>query len=302
MKDIPFYSEEARDVLDLFYQDYVTAIFYFEDSEHESFYERLLQRLIPNLRPFQVICLGGKAKIISKAKESHVSEVRRIFVLDKDFDDLLGSVFSRGGVYYLRSFSVENYLVDLLAILRTAVELNARQLTVTAAHQKCIAFPAFLVRLHSRLLEVARLFVVARKFRVSIQTTKMSIDDLLSGSDPDEPMPTEDWIENYRQRLVQSTLGDNEWLSDVSALQGALSNAFVRPEGVDFPQVENVAHICGKHLWGCVIRYVQRAVGVKLLDLDGVELYLRVVGNINLAKLGYLKASILNDYPELVNK
>lgn len=113
MDDIPTYSEAGLDVIDAFYQDYVAAIFFFEDEHHESVYERILLRLIPTLRSFQVICLGGKTKIIAKAKEARPLGAKWLFVLDKDFDDLLGSVFSHKDVYYLRAFSLENYLIDL---------------------------------------------------------------------------------------------------------------------------------------------------------------------------------------------
>lgn len=299
MKDIPVYSEDALDVLDIFYQDYVAAIFYFEDSEHESFYERILSRLIPNIKPFQVLCLGGKTKVIAKSKEPGMTGARRIFILDKDFDDVLGSIYCGKGVYYLRSFSIENYLVDLLALLKTAVELDARRLTVAAALQRCVGFSQYSSRLTARLLEIARIFVVARKYRVSIETTKMSVESLLRDSDEGDPIPTEDWVDRYKNEVVKSTLGENEWLNDDAALHVALSEAFVRPQAVEFPTVADQAHICGKHLWGCVVRYVQRSLGVQLLDMDSVELYLRVAAHINVTKLNYLRDAILADYPEL---
>lgn len=301
MRDVPAYSEGAIDVLDLFYQDYVAAIFYFEDSEHESFYERILSRLIPNVRSFQVLCLGGKTKVISKSKEPAEGSARRIFVLDKDFDDLLGTVYRGPGVYYLRSFSIENYMIDLLALLKMAVELDARRLTVASALQRCAGFPQYLSRLNARLLDIARIFVVARRYRVSVETTKMSVESLLKDGGEDELIPTDGWVERYVRALVDSTLGDNEWLHDEDAFRAALLDAFVRPPELEFPEVSEYAHICGKHLWGCVVRYVQRALDVKLLDLDGVELYLRVATHINLNKLNYLRESILADYPDLVS-
>ena len=175
MSDIPAYSEAGTDVLDAFYQDYVAAIFFFEDEHHEAVYERILMRLIPKLRSFQVICLGGKSKLIAKAKEVRPVGAKWLFVLDKDFDDLLGSIFVHEDVYYLRAFSLENYLVDLPGIISLAVEMNPRGLTVRAAREQCRAFPAYIARLRASLERIGRLFVVARRYRVDIQTTKLSV-------------------------------------------------------------------------------------------------------------------------------
>ncbi len=287
-------------MLDFFYQDYVAAIFYFEDFEHESFYERIISRLIPNIRSFQVLCLGGKTKVIAKSKEPAEGNVRRIFVLDKDFDDVLGTVYRGAGVYYLRSFSIENYMIDHHALLKMAVELDARRLTVASALQKSADFSKYLSRLRARLLNISRIFVVARKYRVSVETTKMSVESLLEDGGEEELIPTDSRVERYVRALVDSTRGDNEWLHNEEAFEVALLEAFARPPELEFPAVHEHAHICGKHLWGCVVRYIQRALEVKLLDLDGVELYLRIATHINLNKLNYLKESILTDYPDLV--
>jgi hypothetical protein len=300
VSDVPSYSDEARDVLELFYLEYVDAVFYFEDSNHESVYERLLRRLMPDLKPFAVVCLGGKTKVIAKAKEVRPRGIRRLFVLDKDYDDLLGSMVTIDSTYYLRMFSIENYLASLHPLLQVAVEVDAQRLTLAQAEAKCGSFDAYFVRLSHRLEKLSRLFVVARRFRVDIETTKASVDGLLEGADPDNPMPTEEWIAAYRTRLQSRAHGANEWLANDDALDAVLGSAFDRDEALDFPVIEARGHLCGKHLLGCMLRYVQKAVEASILKIDTVELYLRIVGHAQLDRLNYLRDAILGDHPDIV--
>lgn len=93
-----------------------TVQFYFEDANKEYLYKTLLERAC-GLPPmgWGVYCLGSKTAIL---RESSVYEnagkqgPSRVFIVDKDFDDLHGKTESRASLYYWRSYSVENYLVN----------------------------------------------------------------------------------------------------------------------------------------------------------------------------------------------
>ena len=300
MVDIPTYSEAGIDALDVFYQDYVAAIIYFEDEHHEAVYERLLLRLIPKLKSFQVICLGGKAKVIAKAKEVRPAGAKWLFVLDKDFDDLLGCVFEHQNVYYLRAFSLENYFVDLQGIINLAVEMNPRCLTVREAVQRCAAFTDYLGLLQVSLERIARLFVVARRYRVDIPTTKLLVDDLLKDADAEAPVPTIEWYEQYLGQFMRQLPAGADWLEQGESLQAELERAFTRDARVTFPAVPVTDHLCGKHLLGCVLRAVQAWLDVKLLGLDVVELYARLAAHVDLRRLAFLERAIADDHPDLL--
>lgn len=300
MSDIPAYSEAGIDVLDAFYQDYVAAIFFFEDEYHEAVYERILMRLIPKLRSFQVICLGGKSKIISKAKEVRPVGAKWLFVLDKDFDDLLGSMFVHDDVYYLRAFSLENYLVDLPAIISLAVEMNPRGLTVRAAREQCSSFPAYFARLRASLERIGRLFVVARRYRVDVQTTKLSVSDILQGAEAEEPIPTDEWYAQYLGLFVSGLPRTGEWLAQEELRQAELDRAFTKDDRVTFPVVPAADHLCGKHLLGCVLRASQSWLGVSFHDLDVVELYARLAAHVDLKRLAFLEHAIATEHPDLL--
>lgn len=300
MSDIPAYSDDARSVIALFYQGYVAATFFVEDDDHESVYERILLKLLPMAKSFAVVCLGGKSKAIAHAKEPRPEGMQHIYLLDKDYDDLLGELVDIPDVFYLRAYSIENYLVDFRAITAVAVEMNARELTMAKALTRCADFPAYYDKLCLNLKELARIFVVARRNRVSTQTTKMQVSEILTGSDQDRPIPTDEWVAQFKLRVQSKAYGANEWLADDTAFQVALESAFHVSASIRFPTVEPEAHICGKHLLGCVLRYLQNALGVKLATLDPVELYLRIVAHSSLQELFFLREQLSDRYPKLV--
>lgn len=297
--DIPTHSEFAQDVLDIFLQDSVSIFFYFEDAHHESVYERLINRLIPNIKEFRVICLGGKTKIRTKSKEAKQPGITKIFIVDKDFDDLLGDVINIPNVYYLHAFSIENYLAEYEPLLKLAVELKPRDLTFAAAKNICQNFSVFESRLKEKLEKIARHFVVARKHRVSIETTKMSVEDILS-DETDDFIPTDEWIDSYKDKMIQSLDNKNQWLDIPSSFEAELLNAFSKHQGTSFEKLSNYDHICGKHLIGCMVRYIQNALSVKMTEMDSVEMYLRLINHSNIDNLSFLKGKICTDHPGLI--
>lgn len=302
MDDIPSYSKAGKASIDVFYQDYVSAIFYFEDENHESVYERLLFRLLPGIRPFKVVCLGGKTILIAKAKairQEGANATKQVFILDKDFDDLLGTIFIDEDVHYLHAFSIENYFVDLNGIINLAIERNSRNLTFNSALACCANYSCFVERLQQCLVRISRLFVVARKHRVDVKTTKLSVKELLEGADDGMPIPTEEWYSNYLTNFKDNLPPNAEHLANDDCLNFELERAFTKHDRVEFPDIPITDHICGKHYFMCLLRAVEKWIGIKLSDMDVVELYIRLASHIDLKRLDFLRQKILSTYPDL---
>lgn len=302
MKDFPEYSDEARDVLDLFVWDNVSTIFYFEDSDHEAVYERLLERLIPNLRKFAVVCLGGKSKVISKAKEPRSQGRISIFIVDKDFDDLLDLVENVDCLYYLEKHCLENYFLDIGALMAVCIEEKPHDLTNDKARRLLCNAQPFLKELEQRYELVTRLFVVARKHKIQrIVTTKMSADDLLNGADQNYPMPTNEWCSNFRKELQRNCHErKNEWLATDDQLDIQLREAFLPVNGSTTLANNFVDHLNGKHMFICLVRYVKFHLNVDIEKIYSQALYLRLLAHLNLSELHVLTEKIILENPEII--
>lgn len=301
--DFPSYSEDAMFVMDLFVIDDVSAIFFFEDSGYESVYERLINRIMPDIKDFAVICLGGKSKIKAKAESSLTRKLKvpYVFVIDKDYDDLIGAVIDCKNVYYLRKHCFENYLIDINAIKSIAIELSPHNLSDNKAERNLSDYGRFKEDLYKKYREVTKLFIVARKHRIQdVKTTKMSIDQLLEGADAVWPVPTTEWIKKYRDQLSRNCFGRNSWLQDDDSLDGEIDSAFVVSQGIG--PVNEDSHMSGKHLLWCIVKFVENRLSVRIELDDKRSTFLRIIDKLNFEELGYLVDQIRKDHPSIFSK
>lgn len=301
MDDLPQYSSDALLAKDMFLCDYVSLIFYCEDADHESVYERLVWKLIPNINEFAVVCLGGKTELIKKSKESPLEGVQRIFIADKDYDDLLGKVYSCNGFYYLNRACLENFLIDIDILQSICIEVAAPKLTQAACTIKLSEFNAFYAMLKASYEKVTRIFIVVQKYQVNgVQSTKISIDELLFGASQHFPLPTDEWRQNYRETVQSKCAGHNAWLECDQAFDHEVNHAFDVPNQGALIATNDEDHLNGKHLFRCVLRYLKDKLEVDLEDLGCQRLYLRIIDSLNLSPLFSLRDQILLDFPDIV--
>jgi len=121
---MPSYSDPAKAARDIFHSGLASIFFYVEDDQQENLYEILLRKCLPRAPRFKVFPLGGKAQVLKKAKESVNDGFagRRIFLVDKDFDDLLNQKLSIPGLYYLDFYCIESTLIEEEALIEFAVD------------------------------------------------------------------------------------------------------------------------------------------------------------------------------------
>jgi hypothetical protein len=286
------YSELAKAADDLFVGEYTSHIFYVEDTSTEAFYERLFLRLFPKLSDFRVACLHGKENIRKKVAEKRLKNLTYVFVVDKDFDDLLDEKREPAFVY-LDRYSIENYLASLPALVRVLVEEYHQDVTYQNAMAACDDSAAFLQNLEDRLVEVTRYFVVSRRFMTGIRNTKIPVVELIEGSNEYHPMPTVDWIADYRAQLIGAT-GLPEL--DVDA---ELANAFAPSRTFPEPTLIPLHHVPGKHYFACILKYLAVRTKAEFETKVGSALHLRVLNHISLTEFAQFKARLLTKHQDL---
>lgn len=120
---MPEYSRDALAVRDVFYGRIAATHFFVEDEEQENLYEILLGRLFPRVRDAKVFPLGGKDAVLEHARTaSEIEGVRRLYLLDLDFDDLLGTTVNDDRVFYLDDYCLEGALLDEGALAAFSVD------------------------------------------------------------------------------------------------------------------------------------------------------------------------------------
>lgn len=120
-QSIPTKSDAFLKGIDIFYTQFNDVNFYIEDEYQENFYHSILKKLFPEIRLEKIFPLRGKKNVLEKSKR-HIGDKKKIFIVDKDFDDLLNKKVIQNNLFYLTEYSIENYLLDEKAILEYIIE------------------------------------------------------------------------------------------------------------------------------------------------------------------------------------
>lgn len=303
MSDFPEYSTLGKSGLAVLNADWASAVFYCEDELHEAFYDRLIRRVIPDIKPYYVVCLGGKSEVLKIAKtDDKTTLVTEVCIVDKDYDDLLGEIKSKTPIklIYLKRHSIENYLSQKDAIINIAIECRARSYISTKNIENAVDdFQKFNSKLIDALTEIGRYFVLARNHRIEIETSKISSDDLYRNAEPKFPLPTDSWFNSYKSKFSNACVLDHDWLNTPAVLASNLFSAF-NNKHPEFVSLTPADHIVGKHLLSGILRYIGVRLNVNLLEIDPIELYTRLASHISTSDLSYLRTEILRINPKLV--
>ena len=83
----------------------------------EELYYIIVKKLFPEIEFNRIFTLNGKVSVIEKAEKSKKKR-NRVFIIDKDFDDLLGIMRTDlPNLFYLTRYSIENFYFEDNSIL-----------------------------------------------------------------------------------------------------------------------------------------------------------------------------------------
>ncbi|MBZ4187436.1 DUF4435 domain-containing protein [Niabella beijingensis] len=100
---------------DILYAQFNEIEFYVEDVEQEHFYFNILRNLFPDIKFEKIFPLNGKSNVINGAR-MNTRDKRKIYLVDLDFDHILGTIEDVANLFYLKKYSIENYLCTKSAI------------------------------------------------------------------------------------------------------------------------------------------------------------------------------------------
>ena len=110
---------------DLFYQQFNNINFYVEDTEQENLYYQILKKLFPNIDFEKIFPLNGKDNVQDAAREN-INCKDKVYIVDLDFDGILGSKLYLKNLFYLERYSIENYLYDKESVWEIIKEKNPK--------------------------------------------------------------------------------------------------------------------------------------------------------------------------------
>jgi Protein of unknown function (DUF4435) len=186
MSGLPRYSELALSVRDIFFDDPKEIHFFVEDENLENFYEVLMSRLFPKISRFKIFPLSGKKNVLVHARMSSQSNSHstKIYVLDKDFDDLLGTILVLKNVFYLDDYCIESSVIDEASLVKICIEERPRILR-NVIKQK-ISYQHAMDHWLPILDKLHRAFALAQKCELKIPNTDLAPEYFSTSTDLSE--------------------------------------------------------------------------------------------------------------------
>lgn len=170
---LPSRSAAGRAALDVFYRDFNEYSFYVEDEDQENIYFEILARFLPGVNFNKIFALNGKESVIKHAEDKDNAIIpNRVYIVDKDFDDLLGKIRNISNLYYLDKFCIENYLIEENAIIEIIIEENPKLNRIDVAAS--LDLPNFLENLESSVHSLFALFFLAQLEEIPIKNCGLS--------------------------------------------------------------------------------------------------------------------------------
>ncbi|WP_121812809.1 DUF4435 domain-containing protein [Mucilaginibacter kameinonensis] len=139
---------------------------YIEDEFQENLYFQILKKIFPTIRLEKIFPLGGKKPVLKKAKVS-LTNKKKVFIVDKDFDEILDNKEAIQNVFYLERYSIENYLFEQDAIVEIVKEENPQVKTKEIRDKFKIT--NFVADASHMLAELSAHFLLINKFELGLK-------------------------------------------------------------------------------------------------------------------------------------
>lgn len=232
---IPSYSEDAKAAIPALMNSAYKCFLFFEDSGAENFYEEIVKKLTPDFRDIRVICLSGKNSLIEHCQNPNNSTTKpkSLYILDQDFDFLLGKNLKDKSIIYLNRYSIENYLLEETAIILVIQEEKPRLKNI-AQH---LDWPRFFDINLPLLVDLCSMYLISQEFSLGIPSCSEPIQRFTKDTQP--WLICADKVQKYRDE-IESLLVLNGIAASEAELQSIFSDRRLK--------VSNVEQFPGKQL------------------------------------------------------
>lgn len=115
-ESIPAKNLNYRLAEDIFYFQFNDVSFYIEDEDQENFFFCVLKNLFSDIKIEKIFPLNGKDNVIRESA-SNLGNKKKVYIVDKDFDDILCRIKTNDNLFYLERYSIENHLIESQAMV-----------------------------------------------------------------------------------------------------------------------------------------------------------------------------------------
>lgn len=245
--DIPTRSSEGAGALDLFYVDFNEVNFYFEDQDQENLYEEIIKKTFPDLKYSRVFPLHGKQSVLNHAEDTKTDKniLNPIYIVDKDFDDFLGTIINDERIFYLDHYCIENYLLDETALLNVIIETYPKSKKDVLKEE--ISIPEFYNHSMNLLRPLFNLFYAVQKLELGLKNCNTKPEEFTSKGKPWVIDQTK--IDKYHEKLKTA--------ADEANINPPLTDPYNDPRTKLCNTVMHESLVSGKFIAAMMFHYIK---------------------------------------------
>lgn len=150
---------------DIFYAQFNELEFYVEDVDQEHFYFNVLRNLFPALKFEKIFSLNGKTNVKNEAR-INVGNKKKVYIVDLDFDHILETIEELDNLFYLKKYSIENYLISKPMVYEVIRAKNPK--LKDADIDALFDFDALLNLASKCLKELTSSFIIIQKYTLGL--------------------------------------------------------------------------------------------------------------------------------------
>lgn len=278
--DLPKRSQDGLAALDIFYDDFNDIHFFVEDEDQENLYELVLRKLFPELRVARVFPLGGKQAVLSRC----VNDAQRqsgppsVYIVDKDFDDLLGCKLTRPSLFYLDRYCIENYFPEPDAIVEVVIESlpKVKRIDIISS----LNLPTKVTEIAESLRPLFQLFFCVQRFELGLKNCALAPEFFCH--------KTRRWIldDHAISRYCQQISIAASTTPNANALSDPLNNV----EVAQLTALDLHLLISGKHICALLFHFIKSKYNLGTISFE--SFLFRLAKNATLTPLSSLAAAI----------
>lgn len=271
---IPSKTESFLAGQDILYTQFNDLSFFVEDENQENLYFHILKKIFSNIKINKIFPLNGKINVVSEAK-INLGNKRKIYIVDKDFDDILGNDTKLENLFYLNRYSIENYLIENNAIIDIIIEekpkLNKKHICMIFNLE---SFNKEAVNLFNKLISS---YLVIQKHKLGIKNVKYNPEKFCIFNPTSELKINE--YHNYNKQIEQTLKSKDKR----HTITGQIT--------VFKKHSKKLANIPGKYL----IKFLNSRLKYLFnINIEIESFTFRLAKNSELNSLNHLKNSVIN--------
>jgi hypothetical protein len=277
-KSVSFF--EGQDIL---YGQFNDVNFYVEDEEQENFYHTTLNKLFPDISIDKIFPLGGKQNVIDAARLNQTDK-KKVYIVDKDFDDLLNIKQKLPNLFYLKQYSIENYLIEEPAIQQFIIEEKPK--IKTADITSTFSLLNFQKEVRQLFSEIICSYLVIQKNCLGIKNVDHDPARFCKLNSPSSIKTIE--FNSYKATINDALKAKNKKLNIDSQIK-----YFKKYFSKRIDLLEAIRHIPGKYIVKFLKTRIKQIFSISsLTNLTLESMAIRLAGKCKFESLIYLRADI----------